>query len=72
MYIKSFLSKSFLSALLPALLLCVPFSTAEGMEGDRAEQYTQPPQSIEERQDPRTYDLVTLRGVPRPMAHGRG
>ena len=56
MYIKSFLSKSFLSALLPSLLLCVPFSTAEGMEGDRAEQYTRLPQSIEERQDPRTYD----------------
>ena len=56
MYIKSFLSKPFLSALLPALLLCVPFSTAEGMEGDRAEQYTRLPQSIEERQDPRTYD----------------
>lgn len=48
--------KSFLSALLPALLLCAPLSAAEGMPGDHAEQYTQPPQSMEERQDPGAYD----------------
>ena len=43
--------KSFLSILLPALLLCAPLSAAEGIPGDRAEQYTQPPQSLEGVQD---------------------
>ena len=43
--------KSFLSALLPALLLCAPLSAAEGMPGDHAEQYTQPPQSLADVQD---------------------
>ena len=43
--------KSFLSILLPALLLCAPLSAAEGIPGDRAEQYTQPPQSLERVQD---------------------
>ncbi len=43
--------KSFLSILLPALLLCAPLSAAEGIPGDHAEQYTQPPQSLEGVQD---------------------
>ena len=43
--------KSFLSALLPALLLCAPLSAAEGMPGDHSEQYTQPPQSLADVQD---------------------
>ena len=43
--------KSFLSILLPSLLLCAPLSAAEGIPGDRAEQYTQPPQSLEGVQD---------------------
>ena len=43
--------KSFLSILLPSLLLCAPLSAAEGIPGDRTEQYTQPPQSLEGVQD---------------------
>ena len=48
--------KSFLSILLPALLLCAPLSAAEGIPGDRAEQYTQPPQSLEGVQDRESRD----------------
>ena len=48
--------KSFLSILLPSLLLCAPLSAAEGIPGDRAEQYTQPPQSLEGVQDRETRD----------------
>ena len=43
--------KTFLSALLSALLLCAPLSAADRVLNDRTEQYTQPPQSLEGVQD---------------------
>lgn len=43
--------KSFLSALLSALLLCASLSAAERVLNDRAEEKTRPPQSLEEVQD---------------------
>ena len=44
-------TKTFLSALLSALLLCAPLSAAEGVLNDRTEEHTQPPQSLEDVQD---------------------
>ena len=43
--------KTFLSALLSALLLCAPLAAAECDLNDRSEQHTQQPQSLEEVQD---------------------
>ena len=43
--------KTFLSALLSALLLCAPLSAAEGVLNDRTEEHTWPPQSLENVQD---------------------
>ena len=44
-------TKTFLSALLSALLLCAPLSAAERVLNDRTEEHTQPPQSLEDVQD---------------------
>ena len=43
--------KTFLSALLSALLLCAPLAAAENVLSDRTEEIKQPPQSLEEVQD---------------------
>ena len=48
--------KTFLSALLSALLLCAPLSAADRVLNDRTEQYTQPPQSLEGVQDRESRD----------------
>ena len=48
--------KTFLSALLSALLLCAPLLAADRVLNDRTEQYTQPPQSLEGVQDRESRD----------------
>ena len=44
-------TKTFLSALLSALLLCAPLSAAENVLNDRTEEHTQSPQTQEDVQD---------------------
>lgn len=44
-------TKTFLSALLSALLLCAPLAAAENILSDRTEEHTQSPQSLEDVQD---------------------
>ena len=44
-------TKTFLSALLSAVLLCAPLSAAENVLSDRTEEHTRPPQSLENVQD---------------------
>ena len=44
-------TKTFLSALLSAVLLCAPLSAAENVLSDRTEEHTRPPQSLANVQD---------------------
>ena len=58
--------KTFLSALLSALLLCAPLAAAENVLSDRTEEIKQPPQSLEEVQDRAARDWS--RSVESPVA----
>ncbi|WP_313992919.1 DUF3298 domain-containing protein [uncultured Selenomonas sp.] len=59
-------TKTFLSALLSALLLCAPPAAAENVLNDRAEEYAQPPQMLEEVQDREARDWS--RSVESPVS----
>ena len=58
--------KTFLSALLSALLLCAPLAAAENVLSDRTKEIKQPPQSLEEVQDRAALDWS--RSVESPVS----